>query len=159
MMNPHMISGLVILSQTDKPCKVSMLAPLIRRDILQKKFKNVIRECIFSRKLENRNWVFLTTSSYIYGQDECPQGTSPSNNCMNEWLGEPVLVFQLPGRGILRNFINNLVKTIFKISAMTLLCNSGKTKTLGDMPPGLFCFPMSYFFNSYYFVFFTRLLI
>ena len=39
----------------------------------------------------------------------CPQGTSPTHNCMNEWLGEPVLVFQLPGRGILRIYINNLV--------------------------------------------------
>ena len=59
-------------------------------------------KCIFSRKLENRNWVFPTTSSYSYGR-------MSAHNCMNEWLGEPVLVSQLPVRGILRNFINNLV--------------------------------------------------
>ena len=57
-------------------------------------------ECIFSRKLENQSWVFPTTS--------------PSNNCMNKWLGEPVLVFQLPGRGILRNFVNILDINNFK---------------------------------------------
>ena len=28
-------------------------------------------ECIFSRKLENRNWLFPTMSSYSYGQDKC----------------------------------------------------------------------------------------
>ena len=47
---------------------------------------------------------------------------------MNEWLGEPVPLFQHPGKGILRNFINNLVINIFKISALRLQCNSGKTK-------------------------------
>ena len=36
------------------------------------------------------------------------------NICINEWLGEPVPVFQLPGRGILRNFINNLVINNFE---------------------------------------------
>ena len=30
----------------------------------------------------------------------------PAHNCMNDWLGEPFLGFQLPGRGIFRNFIN-----------------------------------------------------
>ena len=77
--------------------------------ILPVSFFSLYYNCIFSRKLKTRKWVLQTTSSYSYGQDECPQGTSPSNNCMNEWLGEPVLIFQLPGRGILRNFINNLV--------------------------------------------------
>ena len=33
----------------------------------------------------------------------------PAHNCMNEWLGEPVLGFQLPGRGILKNFINKVI--------------------------------------------------
>ena len=33
----------------------------------------------------------------------------PAHNCMNEWLGEPVLGFQLPGRGILKNFINKVM--------------------------------------------------
>ena len=30
----------------------------------------------------------------------------PAHNCMNEWLGEPVPVSQLPGRGILRYYSN-----------------------------------------------------
>ena len=51
----------------------------------------------FSRKLENRKWVLPTTHSYSY-----------VHNCVNEWLGEPALVFQLSRRGILRNFITNL---------------------------------------------------
>ena len=42
----------------------------------------------------------------VMGKDECPQGTSPTHNCMNEWLGEPVPVSQLPGRGILRYYSN-----------------------------------------------------
>ena len=59
-------------------------------------------ECIFSRKLENRNWVFPTMSSYSYGRTSACGAQVPARNSMNEWLGEPVLVLQLPGRGILR---------------------------------------------------------
>ena len=32
----------------------------------------VLCNCIFSRKLKNQKWVLPTTSSYSYGQDECP---------------------------------------------------------------------------------------
>ena len=60
---------------------------------------------------------------------------------MNEWLGEPVPGFQLPGRGILRNFIkkvviwNNLIilmkkqKTIDNFTCR-LIFLIGKTKDL-----------------------------
>ena len=68
-----------------------------------------LKVCIFSRNLENQNWVFPTTSSYGYGRTSARRAQVPVHNCMNEWLGEPVLGFQLPGRGILGNFINKVV--------------------------------------------------
>ena len=74
-------------------------------------------KCIFSRKLKIWNWVFPTTSSYSY---------VPAHNCMNKWLGEPVPGFQLPGRGILRNFINKVV--IWN----TLIILMAKQKTTDD---------------------------
>ena len=83
-------------------------------------------EFIFSRKFKNRNWVFQTTSS----------GTSPANNCMKEWLGEPVLFSQLPGRSILRIYTNNLV--IKKEFVDKLLENVlGKQKSWLNVSPGL----------------------
>ena len=45
---------------------------------------------------------------------------------MNKWLGEPVLGFQLPGRGILKNFINKVI--IWN----TLIVRMAKQKTTGD---------------------------
>ena len=61
---------------------------------------------------------------------------------MNEWLGEPVLVFQLPGRGILRNFINNLaLNQFYKSLNWDFEALQGKQKTPSDIPPGVFCFP------------------
>ena len=66
----------------------------------------------------------------VMGKDECPQGTSPTHNCMNEWLGEPVLVSQLPGRGILRIYINNLA--IKGVNCMHLEYFVGKQKSPGD---------------------------
>ena len=65
----------------------------------------------------------------VMGKDECPQGTSPTHNCMNEWLGEPVLVSQLPGRGILRIYINNLaIKGVFVEKIVCILNISLKNK-------------------------------
>ena len=45
---------------------------------------------------------------------------------MNELLGEPVPVFQLPGRGILMSFINEVV------IRNTLIVLMVKRKTTGD---------------------------
>ena len=65
----------------------------------------------------------------VMGKDECPQGTSPTHNCMNEWLGEPVLVSQLPGRGILRIYINNLaIKGVFVEKIVCILNISWENK-------------------------------
>ena len=75
----------------------------------------------------------------VMGKDKCPQGTSPTHNCMNEWLGEPVLVSQLPGRGILRIYINNLA--IKGVNCMHLEYFVGKQKSPCGMSLGLFCFP------------------
>ena len=83
-------------------------------------------ECIFSRKLETQNWVFPTTSSYSYGRTSARRARVPAHNCMNEWLGEPVLGFQLPGRGILKNFINKVI--IWN----TLIVRTAKQKTTDD---------------------------
>ena len=48
---------------------------------------------------------------------------------MNGWLGEPVPVSQLPGRGILRIYINNLVrKRLFVNKLLCILNIRGKTK-------------------------------
>ena len=58
-----------------------------------------------SRKLENRNWVFPTTSSYSNGQ------MSPSNNCMNKWLGEPVLGNFMKNL-VINNFQNQCIETL-----------------------------------------------
>ena len=52
-----------------------------------------------------------------------------THNCMNEWLGEPVLVSQLPGRGILRIYINNLaIKGVFVEKIVYILTISLKNK-------------------------------
>ena len=65
----------------------------------------------------------------VMGKDECPQGTSPTHNCMNEWMGEPVPVSQLPGRGILRIYINNLVrKRVFVDKLLGILNISWENK-------------------------------
>ena len=50
-------------------------------------------------KLENQNWVFPTTSS-----------CSPSNNCMNKWLGEPVLGNIIKNL-VINNFQNQCIET------------------------------------------------
>ena len=39
-----------------------------------------------------------------YGRTSACRARVPAHNCMNKWLGEPVPVFQLPGRGILRYY-------------------------------------------------------
>ena len=68
----------------------------------------------FSGSLKTRTGFSQPRVHTVMSKDECPQGTSPSHNCMNEWLGEPVPVSQLPGRGILRIYINNLaIKGVF----------------------------------------------
>ena len=86
-------------------------------------------KCIFSRKLRNWNWVFPTTSSYSYGRTSARRAWVPAHNCMNEWLGEPVLVSQLPGRGILRIYINNLVvKRVFVNKIVCILNISWENK-------------------------------
>ena len=62
----------------------------------------------------------------------------PNHECMNEWLGEPVLVSQLPGRGILRIYINNLVvKRVFVSKIEHFM---GKQKSPHCISPGFFLF-------------------
>ena len=92
-----------------------------------------IRECIFSRKLDNGNWVFPTTSSYSYGRTSPRRARVPAHNCMNEWLGEPVPVSQLPGRGILKNFINKVTGTRPTITVWT---RGWENPVLGCQFPG-----------------------
>ena len=53
----------------------------------------------------------------------------PNHECMNEWLGEPVPVSQLPGRGILRIYINNLaIKGVFVERTICILNISWENK-------------------------------
>ena len=119
-------------------------------------------QCIFFRK-----WVFPTTSSYSYGRTSARRARVPAHNCMNEWLGEPVLGFQLPGRGILRDFINKVViRNILMVvmakqkttSDFTCRFNFliGKTKNLQVKKNCQNEFVKSSFFHQYFFVFLIR---
>ena len=59
-----------------------------------------IWECLF-HEVGKPELVLPTTHSYSYGQELVPYGHSSYHNCMNLWLRNPVLGFQLPGKDIL----------------------------------------------------------
>ena len=62
----------------------------------------------------------------VLGRTSARRAQVPAHNCINEWLGEPVLVLQHPGRGILKNFINKVI--IWN----TLIVCTAKQKTTDD---------------------------
>ena len=103
-------------------------------------FGIIFCECIFSRKLETQNWVFPTTSSYSYGRTSARRARVPAHNCMNEWLGEPVPVSQLPGRGILRYYSNKQKNSPLwkyaKFHHQEIHFPNKENKSPGGIPPG-----------------------